>query len=129
MFFLFKNNSNRDHYLNSLKLYIIFADTRISSSDADLFEDVSDQMGVTWLIAEMLRRPRMQPVRLYLRLQDDHQLGRTNNNNAQSTTDSRDLTGLGLQYCHARLCRYVLSYQQYDGIKSHFEINLFSDIP
>ncbi|KAM3173708.1 hypothetical protein ACTXT7_012027 [Hymenolepis weldensis] len=78
--------------------------TRISSSDADLFEDVSDQMGVTWLIAEMLRRPRLQPVRLYLRFQDNHQLGRTDDNNALSTTDSRDLTGLGLQYCHARLC-------------------------
>nr|CDS26905.1 arginyl tRNA synthetase [Hymenolepis microstoma] len=78
--------------------------TRISPSDGDLFESVSDQMGVTWLISEMLRRPRMQPVRLYLRFKDDYQSGRVDSSSAQSTSDSRDLTGLGLQYCHARLC-------------------------
>ncbi|VDO04995.1 unnamed protein product [Rodentolepis nana] len=78
--------------------------TRISPSDGDLFENVSDQMGVTWLVSEMLRRPRMQPVHLYLRFKDDHQSGRIGSSGAHSTADSRDLTGLGLQYCHARLC-------------------------
>uniref|UniRef100_A0A5K3EJ53 Probable arginine--tRNA ligase, mitochondrial n=1 Tax=Mesocestoides corti TaxID=53468 RepID=A0A5K3EJ53_MESCO len=74
--------------------------TRVDPSDP-AFDVVADQMGVTWLVAEMLRKPRLQPVQLQIRLDGVSQTGHSG---SHSLVDSRDLTGLGLQYCHARLC-------------------------
>ena len=76
-------------------------DTRVSPSDGALFEEIADQMGLTWLVVEMLQRPRLQPVHLELHCHN----GRPDE---LSNAQLRDLTGLGLQYCHARLSRLVL---------------------
>ncbi|KAL5104343.1 hypothetical protein TcWFU_008676 [Taenia crassiceps] len=73
--------------------------TRIMPSDGVMFESVADHLGVTWLMAEMLRRPRLQPVYLNLRCHDNQPCG----HNVYSVAETPDLTGLGLQYCHARL--------------------------
>ncbi|VDN22131.1 unnamed protein product [Dibothriocephalus latus] len=67
---------------------------------------VADQMGVTWLVAEMLAKPRLLPVRTSLKVKNEELACRPD---SHSVADQRDLTGLGLQYCHARLCRWVVS--------------------
>nr|VZI38769.1 unnamed protein product [Spirometra erinaceieuropaei] len=62
---------------------------------------VADQMGVTWLVTEMLAKPRLLPVRTSLKVKDGELGWRVG---SHSVADQRDLTGLALQYCHARLC-------------------------
>ncbi|BHF82214.1 Arginyl-tRNA synthetase [Sparganum proliferum] len=62
---------------------------------------VADQMGVTWLVTEMLAKPRLLPVRTSLKVKDGKLGWRVG---SHSVADQRDLTGLALQYCHARLC-------------------------
>ncbi|VDK21901.1 unnamed protein product [Taenia asiatica] len=74
--------------------------TRITPSDDVMFESVADHLGVTWLVAEMLRRPRLQPVYLNLHCHGNQPCGHSS---AYSVAETPDLTGLGLQYCHARL--------------------------
>ncbi|VDL96302.1 unnamed protein product [Schistocephalus solidus] len=62
---------------------------------------VADQMGVTWLVTEMLAKPRLLPVKTSLTVRNEELSLKSG---SHPVADQRDLTGLGLQYCHARLC-------------------------
>lgn len=100
-----------------IQLKLVIADTRFPDvSDPTLSEtkrqeilDIADHLGVTCLVVEFLRQRRQKPVRLRSFLgnpvsnnsPDDLSLG------ANGGVDTTDLSGLGLQYCHARLCRLV----------------------
>lgn len=72
---------------------------------------LADHMGVTWLVAEMLKKPRLRPINMRIHLQPESEEDVTVDMehrlqaDPHSHVDQRDLTGFGLQYCHARLCR------------------------
>ncbi|KAF5406012.1 Arginyl tRNA synthetase [Paragonimus heterotremus] len=72
--------------------------TRTSASSSSSDTSVADHLAVTCLAVEMLRKTRQKPIWLHSFL--GYPLV------AESTplADYTDLSGLGLQYCHARLC-------------------------
>ncbi|KAA0191108.1 putative arginine--tRNA ligase mitochondrial [Fasciolopsis buskii] len=87
------------------------SDPTLSETKRQEILDIADHLGVTCLVVEFLRQRRQKPVRLRSFLgnpvsnnsPDDLSLG------ANGGVDTTDLSGLGLQYCHARLCSAVVN--------------------
>ncbi|KAG5455070.1 arginine--tRNA ligase msr1 [Clonorchis sinensis] len=74
--------------------------TRISKTDS--MNEVADQLGITCLVIEMLRKGRQKPINLGSFL--GYSVVSETNGGSTTISDNSDLSGLGLQYCHARLC-------------------------
>ncbi|KAF8562011.1 hypothetical protein P879_05580 [Paragonimus westermani] len=72
--------------------------TRTSSSSSSFDVSAADHLAVTCLAVEMLRKARQKPIWLH------SFLGYPVMAESTPLVDNTDLSGLGLQYCHARLC-------------------------
>ncbi|VDP88934.1 unnamed protein product [Echinostoma caproni] len=80
-------------------------DPNLSPADLQKALDTADQLGVTCLVIEILRKRRQKPV--HLRSFLGNAVVRTEQDDvdevSNSIVDKTDMSGLGLQYCHARL--------------------------
>ncbi|THD28334.1 putative arginine--tRNA ligase [Fasciola hepatica] len=82
-------------------------DPALSNTERQAILDVADHLGVTCLVVEFLRQRRQKPVRLRSFMGNPvANTGPTDPNSGSDGggLDTTDLSGLGLQYCHARLC-------------------------
>ncbi|VEL36225.1 unnamed protein product [Protopolystoma xenopodis] len=108
------------HHGNHCHVIFRWTDDRFKTDATDRAQ-VADHLGVTLIVAEMLRKPRQKYVSCWA--EDDAETKQEAARQAGSKLDAippfgesssiarrrrlqigTDMTGIGMQYCHARLC-------------------------